>query len=448
MAARPPRAADDNVGMIDLVGDLADQVRRLAAQVAVLGNAAPAAQQAAFQAEVAGVQAANEPTLQLAERLGNRAENKRAPAALTTLPAAWGIQDLNHQHLRSMEKYSGDLNDRTHTIYTWLASCVSMATHNQYTQAAFIGALELMSTGGVYAYLKRQREAGVQDAATLVQGLESRYGSPLTAEDAKTKMGNLVRNMQEPVSAFTDQLWTYAAIAERERAAGPEKTAAIEAHVRQHVLRTLDVNIQKAVTDRLDQYVTHNAVPMSFNELESLILKLEQDRADRRKQDKLRQLQVQAAQVQAAVVAETEGLEDDLLVNVMVEQNRRDREKGRAPQAGKAVAAAIKSWNNRLQQTSPAGAGPPEALDERRRAVLELLALANCDKGECLQCGRKGHIKGNLKCPLRGKPLTDRACMMCGKGLHNAADCAAHHLGPTAALDQVGGEGSEDLNGQ
>ena len=85
------------------------------------------------------------------------------------------------------------------------------------------------------------------------------------------------------------------------------------------------------------------------------------------------------------------------------------RKAGQAPQRG-----AIHATYN----------GPPGRLqDGPRRSIMELLRAANCERGECIQCGNKGHLMHNEACGLRGKPVTDRACMKCNKGLHAVDDC-------------------------
>jgi hypothetical protein len=92
----------------------------------------------------------------------------------------------------------------------------------------------------------------------------------------------------------------------------------------------------------------------------------------------------------------------------------RGRYQKRPPPGPKAAAAAaqIQNWK-----------GPPEGLEsERRKNILELLTLANVNKGECIQCGTPGHMLGKDKCALRNRPLTDRPCAKCGKGLHSADD--------------------------
>jgi hypothetical protein len=57
------------------------------------------------------------------------------------------------------------------------------------------------------------------------------------------------------------------------------------------------------------------------------------------------------------------------------------------------------------------------------KTILELLALANIQKGSCVQCGQQGHYMRADSCALRDKPLMDRAYAKCGQGLHSADDC-------------------------
>ncbi len=60
---------------------------------------------------------------------------------------------------------------------------------------------------------------------------------------------------------------------------------------------------------------------------------------------------------------------------------------------------------------------------QHNKNTYELLALANIQKGSCIQCGQQGHYLQNDKCALRDRPLMDKACAKCGQGLHSADDC-------------------------
>lgn len=78
--------------------------------------------------------------------------------------------------------------------------------------------------------------------------------------------------------------------------------------------------------------------------------------------------------------------------------------------------------------------GPPNKLpDSPRKPINELLALANCTRGDCIHCGVTGHMMTSDACPLRGKPLMDRACTKCKKGLHPVDDCLSVFQQPTVA---------------
>jgi hypothetical protein len=68
--------------------------------------------------------------------------------------------------------------------------------------------------------------------------------------------------------------------------------------------------------------------------------------------------------------------------------------------------------------------GPPGRLEDTpRRNIIELLKIANVNRGDCLHCGVTGHMMYNEACALRGKPVMDQACRRCNKGLHSADDC-------------------------
>jgi len=68
--------------------------------------------------------------------------------------------------------------------------------------------------------------------------------------------------------------------------------------------------------------------------------------------------------------------------------------------------------------------GPPKPMDPGLNdRIKELLVLARCERGQCIQCGMDGHHRGRDECPLKGKPLVDKPCVACGRGLHASDDC-------------------------
>ena len=91
-------------------------------------------------------------------------------------------------------------------------------------------------------------------------------------------------------------------------------------------------------------------------------------------------------------------------------------------------------------------AGPPIRLpDPQRKTIQELLDAANCGRGDCVHCGNPGHMMRQDACALRGKPIVDRACPACKKGLHAADDCPRVFQRRSNYAHQVS-EDSDDLN--
>jgi len=97
--------------------------------------------------------------------------------------------------------------------------------------------------------------------------------------------------------------------------------------------------------------------------------------------------------------------------------------------------------------------GPPNRVPDGRFNLRDLLAKGNCNAGECIRCGRPGHIMSHDACPLRGNPLQDRACTKCRKGLHGADVCLLVFQQQPSQINQVHADlltddDSDDLNGQ
>jgi len=89
--------------------------------------------------------------------------------------------------------------------------------------------------------------------------------------------------------------------------------------------------------------------------------------------------------------------------------------------------------------------GPPNKLEPGRLSIRDLLAKGNCVTGECIRCGQAGHVMNSDACALRGKPLQDRACTRCKKGLHAVNDCLVVFQQPQAGqVNQVTAEWSDD----
>jgi hypothetical protein len=101
---------------------------------------------------------------------------------------------------------------------------------------------------------------------------------------------------------------------------------------------------------------------------------------------------------------------------------------------------------------NPVPTTPPNQLNQQvRRTVAELLTLANCTRGHCIQCGAEGHYMHSEACALKDKPLVDRPCAKCGTGLHSADFCPRVYQQPYAVPPKPTVQANvteiEDLNG-
>jgi hypothetical protein len=122
--------------------------------------------------------------------------------------------------------------------------------------------------------------------------------------------------------------------------------------------------------------------------------------------------------------------EFEALINEIRYQKKKYQDRGHPVDDRKLMKRATRNINRRFAGRQPGNAkqvvqdGPPSHLkEEPRKTISELLTLANCVRGECILCGKAGHIMSNDACGLRGKPLTSSPCVKCKKGLHAADDC-------------------------
>lgn len=106
--------------------------------------------------------------------------------------------------------------------------------------------------------------------------------------------------------------------------------------------------------------------------------------------------------------------------------NQRSVGKGQARQPMGAVRQAA-------GQVGAPMAGPPNKLNNPRLSIRDLLAKGNCTVGDCIKCGHTGHVMSSDACALRGKPLMDRACSRCNKGLHSVDVCLLTFQQPAQA---------------
>jgi len=145
-----------------------------------------------------------------------------------------------------------------------------------------------------------------------------------------------------------------------------------------------------------------------------------------------------------------------LLINEIKVQQKKYQARGRAFDPRKIYKRAVNRYNQKYVKPGWRGKdahhgarqaqggnpspfqGPPGKLpDGQRKNIIELLALANCSRGQCVQCGNDGHYMHSDACALKDKQLKDRPCAKCGKGLHAADECPRvfqqKYVGPQGA---------------
>ena len=142
---------------------------------------------------------------------------------------------------------------------------------------------------------------------------------------------------------------------------------------------------------------------------------------------------------------------DVFLAGQIIRERQKFQDRGQPVDQKKVMKGAVRKYNNRYpprdgrsrvvgeitQHQGPGQRGvvqnqtyyqnqrqpPNRNPDLRNRSIMELLDLSKCQRGQCIQCGLKGHLLGRDDCPLKDKPLVDSPCVACQQGLHASNDC-------------------------
>jgi hypothetical protein len=416
---------------------------------------------------------------------------------LTKTPTTWGINTkIANIRLHHVPNYTGTSSD-TIDIHSWLDRVFNTATSHQLSREATINLMIMASTGTAADYIRQMRDER-RTPLEVVQALELRYGDLCLPEEAISRCGTMPRKDNEKLVDFIDRLRKMAKMATRNVLDEERRMEKTDSLIKGNIRRVLTLSLRKTLDDRMKNHLKMGWPEMSCREFEKECIELERAREERREEmakstkakvnqppprRHVRQARINAVYEDSELSSDEdltitdssdEEIDEEALhwVNRMEQvkkhyanrgkklspqqlrtkvTNRYNKDRGRYPynkrnQAPKAAAAAAQIQNRR---------GPPERLDaEIRRNILELLNLANVNKGECIQCGTPGHMLGKDECSLRNRPLTDRPCAKCGKGLHSADDClrgfSSHFKGkaePAAAnVAQEEDEDDGDLN--
>ena len=399
-----------------------------------------------------------------------REQSTRVLQPITRIPlepygAMANIANIRMYNVPTFTGASTDVLD----VVRWMSRILILAESHLLTFPATINLMIQGSSGGAADYIEQMRGEG-KTLSQVVQQLEMRYGDLCTPEEARVKCNNMIRKEREGLPEFIDRLRSMSRMACRLELNENAKRVAIDVLVEGNIRRVLPTSVRNALEERVINRSRMGLPAFSAREIEKECLDLER-RREERKQGIVEQA-IQKKHVRQAQLEETDSSnsddsssEDELenedegtfqLVCEIKQQERKYAARGQYVDPQKVYRKAFKNYNQKYQNRrypnknaypqrkyAPKGAaqfigsrpemqgnvyqrqnGPPNKIDNsQRKTITELLNLANCQRGQCIQCGVDGHMMHQDVCALKDKPLVDRACAKCGKGLHAADDC-------------------------
>ena len=421
-----------------------------------MGNGIPEGNRA-FAAEIG---ARSQRILDASKVSQSREASTRELRPLTKVPAVpWGNQDQIHNiKLHNVPSFTGSSTD-TLDVVRWLSRILTLAKANRLTFDAASNLLVLGSSGGAADYIEQMRDEG-NDIFRIVQLLEMRYGDLCTPEEARVRTNNMARKEKEGLSEFIDRLRAMARIACRLIDDEPARKKDMEFLVESNIRRALPTSVRNALQERVTTRSTMGLPAFTAREIEKECLDLEKRRDERKTQlhaygAAKHRGQIHHVKADTSDDSNSSGDEADIdiedvgtyhLVNEVRQVQKDYARRNKIVEPQRMYRKAFRNFNNKFPAKNqrgqhPYGArqvgqgvnvqgqsnpnhGPPNALGgQHNKNTYELLALANIQKGSCIQCGQQGHYLQNDKCALRDRPLMDKACAKCGQGLHSADDC-------------------------
>jgi len=405
------------------------------------------------------------------EGLARRDTEQREPPTLTEIPEdGFGDQPFGNTRLNHIPRFevSKDRQPGKGEVYAWLQSCALTATAARLNDAAFYTLLLSTSSSTVATYVQGCQRRGLTIRET-VRCLESRYGDLLTPDEAAFRLSMYTRPPGADAYVVLDELRTMALLQLRTQ---PDdvRAARVEDLVQIHFLRLMGPDVTQSLTESIRQAKSTGARIPTNDDLAAQADRLERakkpthEKRDRHHhvnqareridpspvqhvrvvksyQPTISELELQRAAADALDGdIEMDEVGDEIVENILAIQQTISANNQRAPTKN-LISAAINHYNRKrqlnVQQITgnnaeiPQQGGPPNKLT-RYETIIELLKLANVVKGECFVCGIPGHIKGSIKCALRGLPIMDMPCIRCGKGLHSADNCPKPYMKPGA----------------
>ena len=457
------RAVADDPDRADVATALGDMVRLNLRLIHALNEAGgiPAAQRGLFDNITDGLRN----TARNADATKARETNTRVPRSLTRVPDAPFGDNNNYAQIRmtNVPTFDGASKDPAE-VTRWLRKVLTVAQANNLSFAATIRLLSQASAKAVGDSIDDMREEG-RTLAEIVQQLELRYGDLRSKEDALYECHSMERRENEELSDFIDRLRYMARVAFRFENGDEERRLQVDKAVESNIRRVLPTSVRNALEERIVNRSRTGLPAFTSRELEKECIDLERKRSDRRKlalklaasQPKkgaaryVHAAQADLSEPELSSPDESEDEEEEP-TTFLINQIQRERQKYIARNIPvdqkKVYKGAFRKYNERynskavnsrpgrprvvaevVQQSghkpqivaSPPQKPPSDTLGNKN--VYELLELANCEKGHCIQCGLKGHLMRRDECPLKGKNLVSSPCAKCGRGLHSADDC-------------------------
>jgi hypothetical protein len=411
-----------------------------------------------------------------------RERNTRELRPMTMVPAApFGvINNLNNIRFNNLPTFSGNNDKDEMNVVSWLSKIMTQGQASQLTFAATINLMLQMAKGSVADYIEQLRDEGYT-LLQVVQHLEMRYGDLCPPEEARVKCNGLVRKDNENLPHFIDRLRYLAKMACRAEADNNLRRQAQDLLVESNIRRVLPTSVRNALTERITTRLRSGEAAFTARQIEQECLDLEKQRDERKttlaeqgRKHHVRQARVESFRPStpstiSSITSDSsieEPEEEDpqtFLINEIKYQKKRYADKGKPYDIRKGYKKAVRNYNEKYKpynrreapygnarQAQMAGPGnrfqgPPEKLEQpHNKSIMELLELANVEKGYCIQCSLKGHMMRTDHCPLRGRPLTDRPCVKCGRGLHAADDCVQVYQNKYANQQQAANQIQKD----
>ena len=392
--------------------------------------------------------------IQAAGNQANRAGENRPLTPIPPVPAHGAVAHIRDIRLNQLPEYGGK-NGSQEACLSWLEKIMDAARAANLNPQAAKDLLKAKATDLVHTSIAQMNRDGLT-LTQIVATLEVQFAGVIPAIEAKTKCSRMEKDPKESVSTFALKLRKMANIAARDEPTPALRTAMENELTGTNLRRALPPSVRKDLEDREAARRDDGKPDWTLNELivqaelmdsrrQDRIAQINERRGNRPQQhksrDAIRQVEEEPEisddeddQFYPDLESSNDDDECDEDVVALIKIVKEAEKKGyKGKQAGKYIKGAVgKTFKNRAPFQPYVPAGPPKLLREVRVNRQALPRLANVDKDQCLQCGIRTNPVHKVKepgCPLRDKELTDRPCVKCGHGLHQADDCVVAFQG-------------------